>query len=130
MLYSFLYEQATTTNDEDRMWANRYRSMMQQERQAANKNIFTRLLHKIKLTWHHFRISMVPFMLDPWEQALYILGIVLLFYGLVHAVQQCVGIISAWPSMNGGSTTMTNGSTISRWIGAVKPKVLKYLNTA
>jgi hypothetical protein len=92
--------QATTTttttpppsNEEDQLWAEKYRAMISEEREAANRNGFSRLQHKIMLTWHHFRISMVLFMLDPWEQALYILGIIVMLWGLVHACQQ------AWTS--------------------------------
>jgi hypothetical protein len=107
------------------MWAERYRAMIRQEREAADRNIFTRLRHKIILAWHHFRISMVPFMLDPWEEALYILGIVAMLYGLVQAIQKCFSIASAWPSMD-HSTAST--STVGSWFAALKPKVLKYLN--
>ncbi|KAG7669483.1 hypothetical protein Ndes2526B_g05818 [Nannochloris sp. 'desiccata'] len=96
-------------SEDDKIWVENYRAMIRQEREAANKNIFSRVHHKITLTWHHFRISMVPFMLDPWEQALYMLGIVVMLYGLVHAIQQSVGLI-AWPSMNhstGSASTLS-----------------------
>lgn len=82
--------------------------------------------------WHHFRISMVPFMLDPWEQALYIIGIVILFYGLVHAIQQSMGLIAsykiAWPSTTNHSTE--SARTLSGWIAALRPRIIKYLNNA
>ena len=100
------------------MWAAKYRAIIQQERDAANKNIFTRALHRIKLTWHHFRISMVPFMLDPWEQALYILGIVVLLYGLVQAIQQSVSIASS------------SSISVTSWVATLKPRILNYLNNA
>jgi hypothetical protein len=100
--------------------------MVRQERAAATRNIFTRVHYKIMLTWHHFRISMVPFMLDPWEQALYILGIVIMLYGLVQAIQQSMGLI-AWPSMNHSTGS---ASTVSGWVAALRPRILKYLNNA
>lgn len=111
----------TPTNEDDRIWAEKYRAVLRQEREAANRNIFSRLHHRVMLTWYHFQISMVPFMLDPWEQALYILGIVIMFYGLVHASSK------AWPSMNHSIESIY---TISGWIAAVRARVIKYLNNA
>ena len=46
----------------------------------------------MELTWHHYRISLVPFMLDPWEQVLYILGICVLMYGVFHALSRCLSL--------------------------------------
>ena len=77
--------------------------MIREEKDAANKNLWRQWSKRLWLTWHHFRISLGPFMLDPWEQFLFIGGILLLIFAIFHATERVVTL--AAPSLKTLSTT-------------------------
>lgn len=68
------------------------------------------LCRTVKLAWHHYRISMAPFMLEPWEQFIYILLILLVAYGFGHAVMRTIDLARPMlaAKLNGWAPALNN----------------------
>lgn len=75
-------------------WVAHYSEMAAREREAIDRNAFTRGTTSVRRAWHYYRTTMGMYMMDPWEEVLYNGGILLVFLAAVHALGRLVDLVA------------------------------------